>query len=157
MLADPFSGLLGGNRQWLWQTCTEFGFFHTCEEGSDCPFAKGYHPVEKDLELCEKSFGLSANEVEEAIQETAQHYGGASLLNGSRILSLHGDVDPWSTLARQESSTDQELPSMTVKDASHHIWTHVVKPSDSEEVRKARQFIYDTVINWLGLNENTRT
>ena len=28
----------GVNRLWFWQTCTEFGFYQTCEPGSGCPF-----------------------------------------------------------------------------------------------------------------------
>ena len=43
----------GGTRSWLWQTCNEFGFYQTCHEDSDCPFARGFHGLNQDYEICQ--------------------------------------------------------------------------------------------------------
>jgi thymus-specific serine protease len=154
-IKDPQKGQMGGLRSWYWQTCTEFGFFQTCEEGTQCPYAKGYHTLHADLQVCEYAFGIDASEVKESILQTHEYYGDNLLEGGSRILSVNGDVDPWATLARTNdtpNSNDPMLPTFMVEGASHHFWTHAVKDSDSPFVFKARALIYATVTQWLELD-----
>jgi hypothetical protein len=38
---------------------------------------------------------------------------------------------------------------LTVIGASHHFWTHAVKPTDCPTIRSAREIIYQTVMDWL--------
>ena len=75
-LISPTQSQIDGTRSWLWQTCTEFGFYQTCEFNSTCPFQHGYHTIELDLEICEKAFGISPLAVKENIRETLLYYGG---------------------------------------------------------------------------------
>ena len=139
----------GGWRSWLWQTCTEFGFYQTCEVGSTCPYGRGYHPLSQDLEICQRAFGVSPHRVASAVQESMQYYGGWQL-GTSRVLSVNGDVDPWSELALLHSATgSNNLPAFVVPGASHHFWTHPVKETDSLEVIGARELIYSTIVQWL--------
>ena len=159
-IADPYRGMMGGLRSWLWQTCTEFGFYQTCEVGSNCPFGKGYHPLEHDLRVCSYAFGVNNEEVRESIQQTLEYYGDKELKGGSRILSVNGNVDPWSTLARTEATSttskdNQEwLPIFNVEGASHHFWTHPTKDTDDSKVREARAFIHSTVMDWLQMDSD---
>lgn len=145
-MADPEQGQEGGLRSWLWQTCTEFGFYQTCEYGSTCPFGQGWHPLSEDLEVCKVAFGVT--NVMEAVQATNEYYGGWKL-PGSRILSVTGTVDPWTELSKTRTVDPILLPVHTVPGASHHFWTHAVKESDSEEVQQAREAIYETTRAWL--------
>lgn len=64
-----------GDRVWTYQTCTEFGFFQTCEVGSRCPYAQGYLPLSKYLTRCEAAFGLSPEQVSQAVQLSNEYYG----------------------------------------------------------------------------------
>jgi serine protease 16 len=166
-LASPQKARVGGLRSWLWQTCTEFGFYQTCTVDSFCPYAKGFHGLDQDLEICSFAFGIEAEEVFESVQQTLEYYGDhRELKGGSRILSVNGNVDPWETLARTNYTTRQHhgskkegneeeelLPVFMVKAASHHFWTHAVKATDVKEIREARAFIYNTVMKWLGIND----
>ena len=145
LLADPVRGRAGGLRSWLWQTCTEFGFYQTCELHSACPYGKSWHPLSQDLEICRVAFGATA--VMDAVQDTNEYYGGWDLA-GSRILSVTGTIDPWTELAKTTSSNNL-LPVYTVQGASHHFWTHPVKDSDSDQVQMARAVVYETVQSWL--------
>jgi thymus-specific serine protease len=88
----------GGLRSWIWQTCTEFGFYQTCQLDSDCPFGRGWHNVSQDLEICNYAFGVHESHVIKAVQETLAYYGGWKL-KATRVLSVNGNVDPWSELA----------------------------------------------------------
>mmetsp|Transcript_58454 Transcript_58454/g.68255 ORF Transcript_58454/g.68255 Transcript_58454/m.68255 type:complete len:577 (+) Transcript_58454:88-1818(+) len=144
---------IGGLRSWLWQTCNEFGFYQTCNVGSQCPYARGYHTVDQDLALCEYAFGISAEQVQENIESTLKYYGGWDLVD-DRIFFINGDVDPWSALSvTTETAPDavsQNLfPIMWVRGASHHFWTHAVKDDDSEEMVQSREVIYEQVSAWL--------
>ena len=152
-LADPTQGLSEGIRSWLWQTCTEWGFYQTCEDSNaDCPFGRGWHKLDEDLEICEKAFGVEPLQVAKAVQDSLDYYGGWRLA-ATKILSVNGDVDPWSELAIQHSD-DANLPALVVPGASHHFWTHPSKDSDSVEVVASRQHIHRTVIQWLDENSN---
>ncbi|CAK9062990.1 Thymus-specific serine protease (Serine protease 16), partial [Durusdinium trenchii] len=42
---DPKAGDQFG-RLWTYQTCTEFGWYQTCEEGTNCPYTKGYNTIQ---------------------------------------------------------------------------------------------------------------
>lgn len=69
-------------------------------------------------------------------------------MDARRILSVNGDVDPWSMLALTTERGD-ELPTHWVKGASHHFWTHPIKETDGQEVMDARDIIYLKVMQWL--------
>jgi serine protease 16 len=140
-----------GWRSWLYQTCSEFGFYQIC--GDDCPFASHFHQIDLDLEICEKVFNVS--NVYENVQDTRDRYGALDIINAdaSRILSVNGNVDPWSVLGLGEN--DQKKYSMPIKEvdgASHHFWTHAVKDTDSREIMQAREYIYSVVLDWIGVD-----
>ena len=136
-----------GTRSWLWQTCTEVGFYQTCHVNTTCPYGQGYHELEQDYEICERAFGISRNLVAENVQETMNDYGGWDMV-GSRILSINGDVDPWSALSMTKGGVNTtDLPSYWSVGASHHFWTHRVKESDDERINQTRSLIYRWVMD----------
>jgi thymus-specific serine protease len=138
----------GGWRSWLWQTCTEVGFYQTCIHES-CPYATHFHTVDQDLAICQAAYNIT--NVYENIQATRDYYGGLDISAGSRVLSVNGDVDPWSVLAIHESPK-YSLPVAMVAGASHHFWTHEIKDTDAPEIQYIRSYIYSTVMDWLGIN-----
>ncbi len=136
---------VGGTRSWLWQTCTEVGFYQTCKVNSTCPFARGYHTLDADLEICSRAFGIDEEFVKENVQDTLNYYGGWNI-SSSRILSVNGDVDPWSAMSLSNSGRkSKDLPSTWSINASHHFWTHKVKQTDGEGIMDTRELIY----NWV--------
>lgn len=135
-------------RSWLWQTCTEFGYYQTCEKDSTCPYGRGYHNIDIDYEICRRIFHLSPSSVKKNIAATTTYYRVNNGSEKSRILSINGDVDPWSELAVINSTTTL-LPAYMVPGASHHYWTHPIKATDDIEIQKARNLIYNTVTTWL--------
>lgn len=44
------------DRQWLYQTCTEFGYYQTFS-GGDTPFPAGYNDVQYSYQTCKDVFG----------------------------------------------------------------------------------------------------
>eukprot|EP00565_Helicotheca_tamesis_P003372 CAMPEP_0185729156 /NCGR_PEP_ID=MMETSP1171-20130828/4497_1 /TAXON_ID=374046 /ORGANISM="Helicotheca tamensis, Strain CCMP826" /LENGTH=564 /DNA_ID=CAMNT_0028397933 /DNA_START=242 /DNA_END=1936 /DNA_ORIENTATION=+ len=143
----------GGLRSWLWQTCNEFGFYQTCDENSLCPFGRGYHSIGEDLEICEVGFGVHAKDVKANVENSLEYYKGWDM-DGSRILFVNGDVDPWAELSITGDRGSEEHPTVWVKEASHHFWTHMVKETDGEAIADARLVIQGQVMEWLEEEEN---
>lgn len=81
-----------GMRQWTWQTCTEFGYYQTCESG--CPFSSLMDLVSQ-LQICNDAFDprLTPQLNADRVTFTNDYYGGAGI-QGSRILFTNGLIDP---------------------------------------------------------------
>jgi pimeloyl-ACP methyl ester carboxylesterase len=140
--------LAGGEaRVWIYQTCTEFGFYQTCEQGTSCPWAQGFNSLAYNLRVCEDAFGINAADVERAIAQTNEYYGGLAP-RSSRVLYPNGEVDPWraSSLLVPRGP---EVPTMFVPGASHHFWTHPSAASDPPEDVQAKAAIAAYVTAWL--------
>jgi hypothetical protein len=58
-------------RSWPYQTCTEWGFYQTCELGSRCPFTQGYNNLTQSVAMCQLMFGIK----EDAVQEQVKFIG----------------------------------------------------------------------------------
>ena len=57
---------------------------------------------------------------------TNEVYGGSNI-QGSRIIFTNGKIDPWRALGVIDSPNSQE-PTLMVRAASHHFWTHPTGP-----------------------------
>lgn len=136
------------NRAWLYQTCTEFGFYQTCEVGTRCPFTQGLHTLDVDLQMCREAFGITPDQVQEQVRLTNLYYGG-DRPRGWRVIFPNGAIDPWHALGVLETPM-RGLPAIYVEGASHHFWTHPSKPTDSPDIVRARETIWDQITAWLG-------
>jgi len=117
---------------WGYQTCTEFGFYQTCEVGSNCFFTQGLNVLSDDDSFC-SSFGITPKQIEANIEATNNRTQGLRPdlppLSATRIMYPNGDVDPWHGLSIIKSPSDA-IPTLMVSGASHHAWTHPSAPTD---------------------------
>uniref|UniRef100_A0A8C7BZG5 Serine protease 16 n=1 Tax=Neovison vison TaxID=452646 RepID=A0A8C7BZG5_NEOVI len=136
-----------GDRQWLYQTCTEFGFYVTCE-GPRCPFSR-LPALPSQLELCEQVFGLSSSSVVQAVGQTNSYYGGQTP-GATQVLFINGDTDPWHVLSVTQALGPSEV-ALLIPGASHCMDMAPERPSDSPSLRLGRQSISQQLQIWLGL------
>ena len=137
---------------WGWQTCTEFGFYQTCDVGSGCFYTQGINLLGDMDGFCATDYGISQAQIHASIAQTNAHYGADRpdlVHNASRIYYVNGDVDPWSGLSILPPGHSAALPTLLVEGASHHFWTHPSQPTDSKDVVAARQTIRAQVKRWL--------
>uniref|UniRef100_A0A2K6LJ58 Thymus-specific serine protease n=1 Tax=Rhinopithecus bieti TaxID=61621 RepID=A0A2K6LJ58_RHIBE len=120
-----------GDRQWLYQTCTEFGFYVTCENPR-CPFSQ-LPALPSQLDLCEKVFGLSALSVAQAVAQTNSYYGGQTP-GASQVLFVNGDTDPWHVLSVTQALGSSES-ALLIRTGSHCLDMAPERPSDSPSLR----------------------
>ncbi|XP_064138175.1 thymus-specific serine protease [Loxodonta africana] len=141
-----------GDRQWLYQTCTEFGFYITCEDPR-CPFSQ-LPALPSQLGLCEQVFGLSASSVAQAIAQTNSYYGGQTP-RATQVLFVNGDADPWHVLSVTQSLGPFES-AVLIPNASHCLDMATERPSDSPSLRLARQKIFQQLQTWLTLTKESQ-
>ncbi|TEA21823.1 hypothetical protein DBR06_SOUSAS20010001 [Sousa chinensis] len=135
-----------GDRQWLYQTCTEFGYYVTCEVPG-CPFSQ-LPALPSQLELCEQVFGFSASSIAQAVSQTNSYYGGQTP-GATQVLFVNGDIDPWHVLSITQPLGPSES-ALLIPNASHCLDMAPERPSDSPSLRLARQNIFQQLQTWLG-------
>ncbi|KAM5294849.1 thymus-specific serine protease [Glossophaga mutica] len=136
-----------GDRQWLYQTCTEFGFYVTCQ-GPRCPFSQ-LPALPSQLELCEKVFGLSTSSMVQAVTQTNSYYGGQTP-GATQVLFVNGDADPWHVLSVTQA-LGPSVSALLIPSASHCSDMAPERPSDTPSLRQGRQSIFQQLQTWLRL------
>uniref|UniRef100_A0A8C8REL7 Serine protease 16 n=1 Tax=Pelusios castaneus TaxID=367368 RepID=A0A8C8REL7_9SAUR len=142
-----------GERQWYFQTCTEFGYYQTCEDDT-CPFSR-FMTLSSQLDLCAQVFGVAAERVAEAVNFTNEYYG-ADHPKASRILFVNGDIDPWHALSVLKNQSRSEL-AILINGTSHCANMSPSKPSDPLPLILAREWIDYHVGDWLRLARKVRS
>jgi len=87
-----------GLRQWIYQSCNEFGYFQTTDSKSQ-PFGD-LVPIDYYVQSCIDSYGIDLKPAER-IDYTNFYYGGNTLPpNGpTNIVFVNGNIDPWHALS----------------------------------------------------------
>ncbi|XP_073940930.1 thymus-specific serine protease [Castor canadensis] len=134
-----------GDRQWFYQTCTEFGFYVTCED-PECPFSQ-FPTLPSQLDLCEQVFGLSVSSVAQAVAQTNSYYGGQTP-GATQVLFVNGDTDPWHVLSVTQSPGPSESV-LLIPSASHCLDMAPERPLDSLSLRLGRRSIFQQLQTWL--------
>lgn len=133
---------------WVWQTCTQFAFYQTCEHGSACPFTQGLVSLSAMEEAC-RSWGIDAKAVATNVALTNAFYGADRPAAPCRVLWPQGEVDPWKANGVDAAHLPCGQIGWEVTGASHHAWTHPSDPRDSPALKSARQAIWGNVTTWL--------
>ncbi|KAK9520507.1 hypothetical protein VZT92_020389 [Zoarces viviparus] len=135
-------------RQWTYQTCTEFGFYQTCEDAT-CPFS-GMVTLRTQTELCLKLFGISQHSLPGRVAFTNTYYGGDNP-HTHRILYVNGGVDPWKELSvvQDRAEEGEEAQTIFIKDTAHCADMMSRRVTDRRSLQEARQEIEKHVDSWL--------
>ena len=134
-------------RTWIWQTCTEFGWYQTAE-GSEQPF--GQHiPLSYYIQQCVDAYGPEYDQsfVDAAVAATNAKYGARDLAT-SRVVLVNGSIDPWHAMGIIESS-DPALPAVYINGTAHCANMYPARAEDSPELVAARQQVGELIGQWL--------
>merc|ERR1711988_127867 len=58
------------NQLWPYQTCTEFGFYQTCDVGSGCFFTQGLDRLADEVSFCIEEFKIDPSLVALNVEQT---------------------------------------------------------------------------------------
>lgn len=135
-------------RQWTYQTCTEFGFYQTCEDAT-CPFS-GMATLQVHTEVCPILFGISQHSLAGRIAFTNTYYGGDSPYT-HRVLYVNGGIDPWKELSVVQDRTEEGEQAQTIfiEDTAHCADMTSRRVTDRRSLKKAKEEIEKNVSSWL--------
>ncbi|XP_062275262.1 thymus-specific serine protease [Scomber scombrus] len=133
-----------GGRQWVYQTCTEFGFYQSTDSPNQ-PFA-GF-PLPYHVKQCMDYFNVSAEQLAEAIVQTNEYYGGYDI-RSSRIVFPNGSIDPWHALGITQDITAY-LPAVFIKGTAHCANMYPARPQDLPQLTLARDHVFLLLQQWL--------
>ncbi|KAF2906004.1 hypothetical protein ILUMI_00171 [Ignelater luminosus] len=105
------------NRQWIYQTCTEFGYFQSSSAHPSF-FGHGF-PVEYYIGICSDIFGqqFTADYITSQVDNTNRYYGGLDI-NVTNVVFVHGSIDPWHALGLTKTR-NPKAPVIYIKGTSH--------------------------------------
>ena len=137
----------GGERQWVYQTCTEFGYYQTTDSAQQV--FGDLISLSSQLKTCLEVFGLSANAVSNAVAATNKLYGGKHNIpqNATNIVFPNGSIDPWHALGVLESSGS--LVAIFISGTAHCANMYPPSLSDMPALVEARMMISANIQNWL--------
>ncbi|XP_046667646.1 putative serine protease K12H4.7 [Homalodisca vitripennis] len=139
-----------GERQWMYQTCTEFGFYQTSENKQEF-FASDF-PLQFFLQQCTDIYGDAFNEqmVNAGVYRSNIIYGGLDL-KATRVVYVHGTIDPWHALGITYTRIP-ESPAILINGTAHCANMYPPSSSDLPALTAARQEVGTLIGQWLQEN-----
>ncbi|XP_024084121.1 putative serine protease K12H4.7 isoform X2 [Cimex lectularius] len=135
------------DRQWIYQMCTEFGFFQTSTSPDEL-FGSNI-PLSYFTKRCQDMFGPEINEqvLNDGIMRTNIMYGDVHL-KATRVLFVHGSIDPWHVLGITVSNKP-EIRAIYINGTAHCANMYPPSPKDPPQLTKARVNIVNQIGDWL--------
>ncbi|XP_015174578.1 PREDICTED: putative serine protease K12H4.7 [Polistes dominula] len=136
-----------GGRQWVYQTCTEFGFFQTSTARPNL-FSDTF-PVEFFIQQCIDIFGprYNLNLLNNAVKRTNTLYG-ALQLKVNNVVFVHGSVDPWHALGIT-TSLGPEATAIFINGTAHCANMYPPSEHDTAELKATRARVGELINKWL--------
>ncbi|XP_076289250.1 putative serine protease K12H4.7 [Lasioglossum baleicum] len=137
-----------GGRQWMYQTCTEFGFFQSSTAQSNL-FSDTF-PVDFFIQQCTDVFGPRYNIhlLKSAVDRTNTLYGALDL-KVTNVVFVQGSIDPWHMLGITKS-VDPYAPAILIDGTAHCANMYPPSKNDSPDLKNARIQIADLLNHWVG-------
>lgn len=132
-----------GGRQWLYQTCTEFGYFQSTDSNSQ-PFGD-LVPVSYYTQFCTDVFGFTW---EPRIDETNVMYGGADP-QSTNVVFVNGSIDPWHALSILTSNPNFNITAIYIEGTAHCANMRKAKANDPPGLAVAQQQIAQILHAWV--------
>ncbi|XGW17982.1 hypothetical protein V3C99_002521 [Haemonchus contortus] len=139
-------------RAWVWQTCTEFGYYQSTDSHTAGPFFGGEPalPVQYYIDECTAIYGPDYNSasVAAAVTNVNAYYGGRDHMDSSYIILPNGNFDPWHALGKLNTTTTLITP-VVIDGAAHCADMCAPLPSDTPALTAARNLIAAQLHQWL--------
>lgn len=126
-----------GSRMWLYQTCSQFGYYQTTTSANQ-PFGS-HMSLAFEEQLCMDLYGINPQTLVTAIHETNMNYGSRNL-TASKIVLVNGSVDPWHALGILTSKGSAEIAEF-YPGGSHCYDMYGPNEYDTKALQQVRQAI----------------
>jgi len=139
-----------GMRQWLYQSCTEYGYWQNAHHDKSLSTRSSAITLEYHQQLCQRLFGIDYPVDTQATN--TKFYLPLFDASVSDIYFTNGEQDPWSNLsltANNGNASNPLLTYYTIKDAAHCDDLRSSKLSDNESLKLARKQLDNLIDQWL--------
>jgi len=143
MKQTSFDSAYADSRSWVWQTCTEFGYFQSTDKSNNI-FGSTV-PVSFYVDQCTQIYGSQFNQqsIQNAIDSTDNFYGGRDNFKGTNLVLPNGDVDPWHALGIL--TTKGTAVAAVISGTAHCADMYPARAADPPGLTQARITIDNTV------------
>lgn len=146
---DKFDGKSSA-RQWVYQTCNEFGYFQTTTSAHS-PFHALSAVTERNVgsEICKRVYNI---DVDPDVDSANIDYGALGI-TVENVTFPSGTVDPWHALAVQNSTAlhSSSATSVFIEGTAHCADMYYPKASDSVHMKWAHAKIAHSIATYLGV------
>lgn len=96
-------------RQWIYQTCNEFGWYQTSSSRQQ-PFGTKF-PVDLYTQMCKDIYGdrFTNEYIVKQVAATNELFGGWEP-NVENVYFTHGQLDPWRAMGKQNKTEATVVP-----------------------------------------------
>jgi hypothetical protein len=147
---DPTKNLDFALRQWMYQSCTEFGYYQVAYHDPSVTVRSTKIDLDYHNKVCERLFGLK-NSVD--FEKTNRTYYEPLLDTSTQnIFFTNGSNDPWSNLSITKelgNNVNPFLTVMTIPGASH---CNDLGGQQLPDLVAARAKFIELARGWLGIN-----
>ncbi|GAB6029846.1 Thymus-specific serine protease [Chamberlinius hualienensis] len=140
-------GAQGGARQWIYQTCTEYGWYQSSDlEGQ--PFGAKF-PIDFWVNQCADIYGAKFNAtlLQKGVDQTNTDYGGYNI-SVTKVIFPNGSVDPWHALGVLQDISN-EAKAVYIQGTAHCADMYPSSPNDPPQLVQARDTIRQEITTWL--------
>ncbi|KAL5004772.1 hypothetical protein ScPMuIL_018228 [Solemya velum] len=136
-----------GGRQWMYQTCVEFGWYQSSDL-SDQPFGQHF-PLSFSVQQCADIFGskFTKSFIQDSVEKTNTNYGGYGL-KVTNVVFPNGSIDPWHKMGITKNLSSL-APAVFINGTAHCANMYPPSPNDSEQLVQARTFIMGQISDWI--------
>jgi len=130
-------------RQWIYQTCNEYGWYQTsCSKNQ--PFGTKF-PLTLYTTMCQDAYGeqFTNSFIQSQIEATNEYFGGFNP-EVDNVYFTHGHLDPWRAMGIQNQTEYTVVP-----DYAHCKDFSSISESDTPEMRASKEKIAELVREWL--------
>ncbi|KAK6018016.1 hypothetical protein OSTOST_16450 [Ostertagia ostertagi] len=148
-------------RAWVWQTCTEFGYYQSTDSDTAGPFFGGKPalPVQGHNQVLNTgststnvavSLGATTTQTQwrQPVANVNAYYGGRDHMDSSYIILPNGNIDPWHALGKLNSTTSTIIP-VVIDGTAHCADMYATSLSDPASMTAARKTISTQLQQWL--------
>nr|XP_022909547.1 putative serine protease K12H4.7 [Onthophagus taurus] len=136
----------GDYRQWMYQTCAEYGFYQTTSSNNTI-FGKNTVIVDLYRKMCEDVYGITPEMLNSGIERTNFFYGGLKP-SYTKVVSVHGTIDPWSSIGLTEDLND-DAPVFVVEGTSHCADISSESVYDIAQMRETKRKVKELIAKWI--------
>uniref|UniRef100_A0A1I8ALQ5 Serine protease K12H4.7 n=1 Tax=Steinernema glaseri TaxID=37863 RepID=A0A1I8ALQ5_9BILA len=143
-------------RSWIWQSCNEFGFFQTTDNGESL-FGSPV-PVNFWINLCTDVYGpaIDRTYIDNGVKRTLQYYGGRDNYRGTNVVLPNGSNDPWHALGKL-TSTDSSVVPYLINGTAHCADMYPARPEDKPGLAVVRKLIAENLEKWINFANSFTT